>query len=97
MGSMDPSHLPLDEHVGIIQEFEEVRCFSRCETSYLLVVFIGMIFLCLCKLPVAHLHLHLRCAKPEAQEFEGKRHADNLDLVFILIYHIDRGLRSTGV
>ena len=91
---MDPSHLPLDEHFGIIQEFEEVRCFSRCETSYLLVVFIGMIFLC--QLPVAHLHLHHRCAKPEAQEFEGKQLVHNLDL-FKLIYHIDRGLRSTKV
>ena len=64
---MDPSHLTLEEHVDIIQEFEEVQCFSCCETCYLLVVFIGVIFPC--QLPVAYLHLHLRCAKPEAQEF----------------------------
>jgi hypothetical protein len=74
MGSMDPSHFPSEEHVGIIQEFEEVRCFRRWETRYLLVVFIGVIFPC--QLPVAHLHLHLRCVKPEAQEFAGKRHED---------------------
>jgi hypothetical protein len=50
-------------------------------------------------LPIAHLHLHLRCAKPEAQEFEGKRHADNLDLIYTYLpyrpgFKIHRGLRT---
>jgi hypothetical protein len=72
-GEFLSSHSPSEEHVGIIQEFEEVQCFSQCETRHLLVVFIRMVFPC--QLPVAYLHLYLQCTKSKAQEFEGIKHA----------------------
>ncbi len=71
-GDKDPSYLPLEEHVGIIQKFEEVQCFNCRETHLLLVVFIRVI--CPSHLPIVNFHLHFRCTKPNAQEFKSMRH-----------------------
>ncbi len=84
--------LPLDEHAGIVQQFEQVPCFRRCQTHHLLVVLVHTIFPC--HLPVPYLRLGLRCTESQAHELKGMAHArtGHSAIVWDHLYHSADGV-----